>query len=893
MHTPFVGRHRFDALDRLSEDFREVAAGNGPRVTFLQAPLGWGKTRLVHEFYRRLSAAQHTPYWPAAISTGPLESSDDVSRERKRLVPPPFEVPDGASPEWIWLGIASDPSIFARPEESHQRLVAQLEPHLVPVLRRKRMTAASLRALASIVSTLLPIPTEIDVFLELWGGARSLSDAWRDGRGSRTVATDSIDYSAQLWKLLASVWGDDGAGGPPVVLVIEDAQFLSSTSVDLLRLVLASRLPFFVIATGWELDGSDRFAAFEALVDSRPAGLRVESLQALDREEARDILDVLHPGTPHQVVDVLAQRFSSNPYALQVFLLNRDAEPGSPWNWSDLDWLEVADSDLHTELRRLLEQSDRATRIAVCAAAVIGYRIPTSLGDEAVARLAPEVSLSSAFVGGWMRHDLLGVEFAIFTEPIRHEAARALALARTSPAQLEALYTTAMTTLAGMITDDVPDADSALLAALYLELSEARGQLRPPSTEQRDDELLAACVVLLLRSFWKQRAYRAGASLLRRIDDLVDVTRLRPVTRAELVVQRARSQGLLVSPSSAALYGLTRDALEQSKLVADERPDLYAWALLARSRVLSHHPVPAWFDLAGAYECFTEAWELAERMPEVPALLAHSLRTRRYTLESTSGRRLVAHDLAMDAARVARQVFGPDSDQEAGALSDAAYYLARVDPLGSIPATRSVIELQERRWATSRHPRVATVRKDLAVRMLNSFRDDMIEEALASVESAYIILVAAYGSRGRPAINALSARSYARQRAAYLAFRRGNADAADQFARLALADAIEVQTRRRDIQADEQDSPTTRLRLAGARLAGGEREALPQMLQAIEERLGTASGDESRAEILWATRDLHEAYLRAGMPAEAAGLVASRPRAFASPYPPPSPLPAR
>ncbi|MFE7845927.1 hypothetical protein ACFUTX_12145 [Microbacterium sp. NPDC057407] len=886
MNPPFVGGHRIEALERLLSDYRAVAEHRGPRVTFVQAPLGWGKTRLVHELYRELAASQERPYWPAAISTATPRNVNEVFKERKRLIPAPFHVPGDASPEWIWLGIATDPSLLARPEEAYMRIVAQLEPHIAPILRMRRLTKATVRTVLSLLGALLPVPTDIEALATLLDGTTDVVDAWRAGAAnSRTVGTDTIDYTAQMRKLLTTVWGEDGRKGPPIVLLIEDAQFLSDQSADLLRVILASNLPILVIATGWELNGDERFAPFQAFVESAPSALRVENLLALDAHDAREIVDHLHPGTPSEVVDLLAQRFASNPYGLQVFLLNRDAQPGEAWDWADLDWLAEADSDLHTELRRLLEQSDRKSRLALMAAAILGYRIPESLGDDAARLQGADVGIEHALVSGWMRSDQLTEEFASFIEPIRHETARALAFSRTPPPTLALTYHNALFTLEKWLTGRAVDEDRALLAALYIDIATEQQRRSGAGTRtDRNDDLLAVCVTELLAEFWRQRAYRAGQSLIARIDQLVEPTRLDPVRAAELAVARAHYERRLVSPASAALDGLSRAAVKASKRVRRERPDLRIAALLERSILLSSKNDVHLHDIDAAERLYREATELAADTEHLSDDIHHRLRARRYGLMSARGERLEAYHLALEDAVLTETEFGPESDERSEALANAAFYIARVDPLAAIQPTRDVIDLQTRRWGTTRHPRVAIQEKDLAVRMLHSYRDELVPEALAMTERAHKLIQTSFGPQSRSTLNALSARSSARRRASYLQWRSGNVDVAAQLARLALVDAEELATGRQRLQSREAISILTKSRLAAARAATGDLSGLVSLRACIDERLNLGEKSD-RAEVLWAVRDLHQELTRNGLLDDRDELRREFPHAFANPYP--------
>lgn len=65
--TVFCGRQK--ELDALMQAFEDVRAGRGPRMVVILGDRGMGKTRLVQEFYKRLSGSEHDRpnYWPPSL----------------------------------------------------------------------------------------------------------------------------------------------------------------------------------------------------------------------------------------------------------------------------------------------------------------------------------------------------------------------------------------------------------------------------------------------------------------------------------------------------------------------------------------------------------------------------------------------------------------------------------------------------------------------------------------------------------------------------------------------------------------------------------------------------------------------------------------------------------
>lgn len=889
MTTPFVGEHRREILTRLIDDFEAVRGGAGPRLVFLGAPLGWGKTRIVHEFYAHLSAVQSEAYWPAAIvSDAPLESGTEVSRRRKLLTPAKFSVPVGAVPEFIWLGVATDPSVLARPEQAYAVLAGQLEPHLYPILRRQRLTSAAGRAFFSALGTLLPIPPDFDSMLTVADGAREVFvEWWEKGEKSRVVGDDPPDASAAFWKLLTSVWKEDGKGGPPIVLVIEDAQFLTEPSVEMLGSLLTSELPLLVVATGWPLVDDHRYTPFRDLAESRSERVRNEHLESLAAEEARELIDGLHPGTDPDLVDVLVTRFAENPYALQLFLWNQGARPGMAFVYDDdLAWLAKSDdASVESELKLQLEQASSTAREAVLIASLLGYRIPIQLGDAAATAHLDGLSIIEALRTDWVRRDRADEEILAFVEPIRREAASAMANSRMSPGKRSKIIASALEFVATLLTDNLADRDRPLLETLYLELSLL--------TESRDENLLARCLCDLLSHAWRQRLHRLGRLLLERLDPSVARERasealirerLTDELRAEVAVQHAMRFRLFISAMNPRRDELTRTAVEAATVVGELRPDLLAQALGERSRFLMAKEHEA-HDLEGAWEMHQRSQDALNGLDEIPDRLVHAARTRESSLVSAGGDRQSAYDLSMAEAERCASSADPNEYARLESLGAAVLLMTRIDPRRALDPSRQFIAALTEHYGTATHPRVATAQKDLAVRMLRTYDDVYLDEASELIERSLLRLTVSNGRGNTSTLNSLAARSHVHRRRARRAWLKGDLAEAARHGALALADAKELETRRGVLQQKTRPTISTRAQLALGAAWAGDEDALPQIRECVDERIRIRRESLEHTELLWLVRDLRDAYLRFGHEDAAAALADEFPAGFRDPYP--------
>ena len=117
----FVGRA--PELQQLHEAYRNAKNGKPQFLVFL-AETGWGKTRLVQQFYEELVSAEDSKgYWPSSI----VASDDLVSSRRLTINPKSLSREPGLGPPFLWIGVS-----FAGAKGTGQAGLLQVEPRLRP-----------------------------------------------------------------------------------------------------------------------------------------------------------------------------------------------------------------------------------------------------------------------------------------------------------------------------------------------------------------------------------------------------------------------------------------------------------------------------------------------------------------------------------------------------------------------------------------------------------------------------------------------------------------------------------------------------------------------------------------------------------------------------------------
>jgi hypothetical protein len=139
--SPFVGDQRRQLVDSLLADFDEVSESGTPRWLSLEGHLGWGKTRIVQEFYRRLAAERQPAggYWPLSlIPDVPRARGGTVMR--KRVYPEQVVRQAGVLPQWFWWGISCG-NRSGTPVQALADDLTQFEAHRVGLEQRWRQLA--------------------------------------------------------------------------------------------------------------------------------------------------------------------------------------------------------------------------------------------------------------------------------------------------------------------------------------------------------------------------------------------------------------------------------------------------------------------------------------------------------------------------------------------------------------------------------------------------------------------------------------------------------------------------------------------------------------------------------------------------------------------------------
>ncbi|MET0861634.1 MAG: hypothetical protein ABW091_11470 [Microbacterium sp.] len=367
----FVGQGRRGIETGLLELFDRASRDRRPVWVSLEAPTGWGKTRIAREFYATLARSHQTEpaYWPPAI----VARQTRVSERRKIVNPPDFEHVPMSRPDFLWWGIACSRR-NGTPTESLMQDVAVLRKHIDHLENAWWYRAGFVEKFASPAffalrekvledGTAAIVDFGFQKAAELMGGALPGFSAmsWLIRKGveqgktvrarSRSLRSeDEIVYQPsevdEVESFLAKI-----APLVPAVLFVEDVHDADSLLLELIERLIRRDTPVMVLSTGWPgfVDGNRGLAramriAGERLIrvddeaETLPDPFPPEaSLRPLDTEDLASILYSHHEKVSPATRDALLSTFR-NPFALELVL--------ETYGDADDDVLDIAPADV-------------------------------------------------------------------------------------------------------------------------------------------------------------------------------------------------------------------------------------------------------------------------------------------------------------------------------------------------------------------------------------------------------------------------------------------------------------------------------------------------------------------------------------------------------------------
>lgn len=349
LSEPFVGQARTELVEELLTMFRQIQAGSGSHLVVLAAPPGWGKTAIVHEFYRRLAADQHEPrYWPLSIMGDverPAEGIEHLLECRKVVFPRNWTMAPGATMPWMWWGIScqarSDGGFVDAIGEDSAQLFDH-GPGLVSALDAGSATFDAAGTIVGVLGELGRSVPGVGTAFTLAGAAkfvwghRDLLERVQQWRATRDAAQRGRQFTlgesrkgeeaaAELNQRLARL-----TQAMPTVIVVDDAHFADEALCATLNALLRSNESrVLVVATGWPSHFDDPeanlpFARWQRefarqFSSLTPRRYTRHDLSELSADDVEALVRAEVPGAA-PFVELLLHRYGANPLAIRALL---------------------------------------------------------------------------------------------------------------------------------------------------------------------------------------------------------------------------------------------------------------------------------------------------------------------------------------------------------------------------------------------------------------------------------------------------------------------------------------------------------------------------------------------------------------------------------------------
>jgi len=388
--TTFVGDSRKRLVQQLMDKFDLCKASGRAHWVSLEGPSGWGKTRVIQEFYGALASAQPQPsYWPTEMIESHRGQDTQIEISRKTVSPHVRHVPDSL-PAYMWWGIncasrngvssdalAEDWKEFEKhaPYYDDAWLKARGLPARVAGLagvtveRLARDSAEGLLESALNVTFTPGVSFVRSVVTRTVSGVSATRDR-RHRRVSDSMIEPAIDVIDETFATISRL----ASAALPLVMVIDDIHRIDEGLSLLLEKLLSLHAPVLIVSTaipGLIEENSFLWSSVEAWWQERlDRVVHTDEMSAqgglaqLDLDDRMSLVRDYFPHAPASSQSLVAERYT-NPLAIELFCrldrVARSFADDGTLNESIVKQTPMTVHDLYRELWNDLPSTVRAT----------------------------------------------------------------------------------------------------------------------------------------------------------------------------------------------------------------------------------------------------------------------------------------------------------------------------------------------------------------------------------------------------------------------------------------------------------------------------------------------------------------------------------------------------
>lgn len=344
--APFVGDERRRTVELLQHLYDEVLADSTPRMACLVAEGGWGKTRIVQEFYGWLQRERQPKgeYWPPNLS----DQVQDPMRSRKVIYPESVSAPPDRGLPWLWWGLRCEQTSSGQKVRALLNDGVQLKAHLAGLVEIAERRKDNRDLALSVLGETMAFLPGVGQIASIANAAHSLAprawkkviEAFQSGQSRRRAEQEprTVDLgatSAPEVNSLVELVKQFISPELPLVLAIDDAHLADPDTVEFVRRVLTLKAPILIVCTAWpstldeqtdeerEIEGSQRRTyggLLWALSSEAPQATIRHDLSPLPDEALAELVWAAAPRTDEEHMQALLESSGGNPLVLRLNL---------------------------------------------------------------------------------------------------------------------------------------------------------------------------------------------------------------------------------------------------------------------------------------------------------------------------------------------------------------------------------------------------------------------------------------------------------------------------------------------------------------------------------------------------------------------------------------------